>query len=68
MANLLQIGSLWKSEDKNGNDMFSGKVNVPTGVIIDDTCRIVAFANDRKEAENHPDFHIFVSKDEPRNG
>lgn len=68
MANLLQIGSLWKGEDKNGNDMFSGNVDVPAGVVIDDTHRIVVLTNERKTAQNHPDFHIFVTKNEKKDG
>jgi uncharacterized protein (DUF736 family) len=68
MADLLKIGSLWRGEDKNGNEMFSGNVDIPVGVIVDDTKRIVVLFNDRKEADNHPDFQIFVTKNEPRNG
>ena len=68
MADLLKIGSLWRGEDKNGNEMFSGNVDVPVQVTLDDTKRIVVLFNDRKEAENHPDFQIFVTKNEPRNG
>jgi uncharacterized protein (DUF736 family) len=68
MAELLKIGSLWRGEDKNGNEMFSGNVDVPVQVTLDDTKRIVVLFNDRKEAENHPDFQIFVTKNEPRNG
>ena len=68
MADLLKIGSLWKGQDKNGNDMFSGNVDVPVDVTLNDTKRIVVLFNERKEAENHPDFQIFVTKNEPRNG
>ncbi len=66
MADLLKIGSLWKGADKNGNEMLSGNVDVPAGVTIDDTNRIVILFNDRKEAEKHPDFQIFVTKNEPQ--
>lgn len=66
MADLIKIGSLWKGSDKNGNEMFSGNVDVPVEVTLDDTKRIVILHNERKEADNHPDFQIFVTKNEPR--
>ena len=68
MAELLKIGSLWRGEDKNGNEMFSGNVDVPVQLTLDDTKRIVVLFNDRKESDKHPDFQIFVTKNEPRNG
>jgi uncharacterized protein (DUF736 family) len=68
MADLLKIGSLWKGNDKNGNEMFSGNVSVPAGVTIDDTHRIVCLFNDRKTAENQPDFQVYVTKNEPQGG
>lgn len=68
MAELLKVGSLWKGSDKNGNEMISGNVDVPVEVTLDDTKRFVILFNERKDAANHPDFHIFVTKNEPRDG
>jgi len=68
MADLLKLGSLWKGTDKKGNEMFSGNVSVPTGVVIDDTNRVVILTNPRKEADNHPDFEMFITKNEPQDG
>jgi len=68
MAGLLKIGGLYKSQDKNGNEMLNGNVDVPVDVTINDTSRIVIFTNPRKEADNHPDFEIFVTKNEPQGG
>jgi len=67
MASLLKIGSLWKNTDKNGNEMLSGKLSTPVPVTLTDEHRLVILTNNRKEADNHPDFEVFVSKDEPQN-
>jgi uncharacterized protein (DUF736 family) len=64
----LKIGGLYSGQDKNGNDMFSGNVDIPVDVVINPESRIVIFTNPRKEAENHPDFEVFLTKNEPRNG
>jgi hypothetical protein len=68
MADLLKIGSLWRGEDKNGNEMFSGNVDVPVQVTLDDTKRIVVSIQRPEGKRKHPDFQIFVTKNEPRNG
>lgn len=67
MASLLKIGSLWKGTDKNGNEMLSGKLSTPVAVTLTDETRIVVLTNIRKDADNHPDFELYVSKDEPQN-
>ena len=66
MANLLKIGGLWKGTDKNGNEMLSGKLEIPVGVTVDDTTRVVALTNIHKDADNHPDFQLYFGKDEPQ--
>lgn len=65
MAGLLKIGGLWESNDKNGNKTLSGNVDLPVGITINETNRIVIFTNDRKGAENQPDYQMFVTKNEP---
>lgn len=68
MAGLLKLGSLWKGIDKNGNEMLSGNVDVPVCVSVDENTRVVILANSRKEAENHPDFELFLTKNEKQDG
>lgn len=68
MAGLLKIGALYEGTDKNGNQMLNGNVDIPAGLILDDTCRLVILVNPRKEADNHPDFEVFVTKNEPQGG
>ena len=68
MAGLLKIGGLWKRQDKNGNEMLSGKVDTPVGLVVEDGTRIVALVNNRKSADNHPDYEIFLSKDDGQGG
>jgi uncharacterized protein (DUF736 family) len=55
-APLLKVTGLWKSEDRNGNMVLSGNLN--------GNARIVIFANTHKEAENQPDFNMYVTKNE----
>ena len=66
MANLLKIGGLWKSQDKNGNEMLSGKLEIPVGITVDGTTRVVALTNLHKDSDKHPDFQLYVGKDEPQ--
>jgi len=65
MAGLLKIGGLWKDNDKNGNEMLSGKVDVPVGVTITETTRVVILTNIHKDSNKHPDFNMFLTKEQP---
>ena len=57
-SELLKVTGLWQSNDKNGNMVLSGNLN--------GNARIVIFANTHKEAENQPDFNMYVTKNEKR--
>lgn len=57
-SDLLEVTGLWESKDKDGNMILSGNLN---GKI-----RIVIFKNGYKEAENHPDYRMYLSKKEPQ--
>jgi uncharacterized protein (DUF736 family) len=59
MSDLLKVTGLWSSKDKNGNLVLSGNLN--------GNARIVIFANTHKEAENQPDFNMYVTKNEKQN-
>lgn len=50
-----KIGALWARESKtNGEEYFSGEITVN-----DKKISFVAYRNDYKEQENHPDFKIY---------
>lgn len=49
------VGVLWKKE-KNGNSYLSGVVNDLRGQI-----NIAVFPNNKKQAENQPDYNIVIS-------
>lgn len=66
MANLMKIASLWAGTDKTGDPIISGNVSAPVGVVLDLESRIVILTNKRKEADNHPDYELYVTKNEPR--
>lgn len=63
---LLKIGSLWQKEDKNGNTMFSGNIDIPADITLTGDNTLMVFTNDRKNADNHPDFEVYVGKKEDR--
>jgi hypothetical protein len=55
---LIKLGGLWKNEDKNGNEYFSGNFTYGTKLLI--------LTNTFKEKPNEPDFNIFIAKQEKR--
>lgn len=57
------IGALWKKQSKKG-DYFTGQIELDGKKVS-----IVAFTNDYKKEEKHPDFKIFISKpkEQPNN-
>jgi len=68
MAGLFKIGALYEGTDKEGNQMLNGNIDLPAPLVIDGTNRLVILVNPRKTAENHPDFEVFVTKNEPQGG
>lgn len=52
---LEKVGALWLKEKKDGRGYFSGMVG---------EMRVVAFENDYKEEEKHPDYLIYKSTDD----
>lgn len=60
MSDLVQLGGLWESQDKNGNLVLSGYLG---------NAQLKIFKNTFKNADNQPDFRMYVSekpkKDEP---
>ena len=55
---LLKLGGLWKNEDRNGNDYFSGNFTYGTKLLI--------LKNTFKEKSNEPDYNIFLSKQDKK--
>jgi hypothetical protein len=53
MSDLIELGGLWSSKDKNGNLVLSG--NFGRG-------RLVVFKNTfKQEGENSPDYRLYVT-------
>jgi hypothetical protein len=58
MSDLIELGGLWSSKDKNGNLVLSG--NFGRG-------RLVVFKNTfKKEGEKSPDYRIYVQAQEKK--
>jgi hypothetical protein len=54
MSDLIKIGGLWKNQDKNGNDYFSGGFTYGTKLLV--------MANTFKEKDNEPDYIVYIGK------
>jgi len=54
------IGALWQKESKNGI-YYSGTIEIEGKKIP-----IVAFKNSYKQEDKHPDFKIFIKKENPK--
>lgn len=60
-AKQMEIGAVWVKKDRNGNRYLSIEANGP--VIIDPLAwSMVAFANDKGDNENAPDFRLYVAE------
>jgi len=58
---LKRIGVLWKKQDKDGKDYYSGSMDL--GVMGD--AKVMVFQNERKEETNHPDMLVHLLTDTP---
>ena len=57
-----ECGALWKQKGKNQN-FLSGHIEVDSGLGEKVKQKVVVFSNKHKNAENHPDFRVYLSKD-----
>jgi uncharacterized protein (DUF736 family) len=59
-SNLCEIFALWKNTSKNGDTYLSGTMG---------NSKILVLKNTRKEADNQPDYRVFVApKDNSNSG
>ena len=54
MGELVKIGGLWKNQDKNGNDYFSGNFTYGTKMLV--------VSNTFKNKDNDPDYMVYITK------
>jgi uncharacterized protein (DUF736 family) len=57
-----ECGALWKQKGRNQN-FLSGHVEVDNGLGEKQKVRLVVFSNKHKNADNHPDFRVYLSQD-----
>lgn len=57
-----ECGALWKQKGKNQN-FLSGHIEVDSGLGEKVKQKVVVFSNKHKNADNHPDFRVYLSKD-----
>ena len=53
------IGALWRKTSRAGGSYYSGEITIGGEVV-----KLVAYDNDRKTKDTHPDIRIYLS--EPR--
>ena len=77
--NLMEkVGALWASTDKNNQEYFYGSLELTEaffaaieGQNVGAKINILAFVNNFKEEDKHPDFQLFLQPDrqaQPRSG
>lgn len=61
----IELGALWKKRsERTGNEYFTGDIKTPTGDVI----KVIAFTNDRKTKDNHPDIRIYLQEERQGQG
>lgn len=61
----IELGALWKKRsERTGNEYFTGDIKTPSGDVI----KVIAFTNDRKTKENHPDIRIYLQEERQGGG
>jgi len=66
-AKQMEIGAVWVKKDRNGHRYLSIEPNGP--VIIDPlNWGMVAFANDKGDNENAPDFRLYITERQRQQG
>lgn len=65
MSGMLRIGALWRGKE-GGKASATGQVNLPAGVTlsIPDGQRLVLMANDKRENDRQPEWHLFLAGDD----
>lgn len=59
-SDLIKITGLWQTKDRDGNMVLSGNLN--------GSARVVIFTNKYKDADNQPDFEMYIGKNEKKEG
>jgi hypothetical protein len=59
MSEMIKLGGLWASKDKNGNSCMSGNFTYGSKLLI--------LKNTFKKESKEPDYHIYLAKIEKEN-
>ena len=60
MSDMQELGALWKKRsERTGNEFYSGDLQLPGGEKV----KVIAFDNDRKTKDSHPDIRIYLAED-----
>ena len=54
---MIEIAAVWQNQSKNGETYFSGYFG---------RSRLLIFKNKSKQADNHPDWRIYITEDQKR--
>lgn len=58
-----KIGAFWLKKDKDEKPFFSGKIDLPFPIILDDAYHLAVFRNEKKEeGSKQPDYLLYASR------
>jgi len=62
--NIMKIGSVWKSTKEDGTVYYSGNIDVPFSITLNNNNRILIFKN-RSDHEKSPAMDILIAEAQP---
>lgn len=61
----IELGAMWgRVSERTGNEYFTGDFKTPDGQIV----KFIAFRNDRKTSDKHPDFRFYLQEERSSGG
>lgn len=63
-----ELGALWKRTSRNNMTYLAGHIKVPQEDGTERTEKVVVFSNQNKSNDKQPDYRVYVSNVEKRDG
>ena len=63
-----EIGAFWKRTSRNNMTYLAGHIKVPQEDGTERTEKVVVFSNQNKQNDKQPDYRVYVSNVEKRDG
>jgi len=62
---MLKIAGVWRKEKDDGTAFYSGKVDTPCPIILENDTHLLIFKN-KSDHENSPAFDVLIGKSKPK--